>query len=51
MRFLDVPGEVNLRTIARAELAYAKAEAGSTSPVHATLDAAASGRSSGLRCD
>ena len=31
MRFLDGPDEVHLRTIARAELARAKAEAGSTS--------------------
>ena len=32
MRVLDGPDEVHLRTIARAELARAKAEAGSTSP-------------------
>jgi len=32
MRFLDGPDEVHLRTIARAELARAKADAGSTSP-------------------
>ena len=32
MRFLDGPDEVHLRTIARAELARAKAAAGSTSP-------------------
>ena len=31
MRFLDGPDEVHLRTIARAELARAKAGAGSTS--------------------
>ena len=31
MRFLDGPDEVHLRTIARAELARAKATAGSTS--------------------
>jgi acyl-CoA dehydrogenase len=32
MRFLDGPDEVHLRTIARAELARAKADAGSTGP-------------------
>jgi len=32
MRFLDGPDEVHLRTIARAELARARADAGSTSP-------------------
>jgi len=32
MRFLDGPDEVHLRTIARAELARARANAGSTSP-------------------
>ena len=32
LRFLDGPDEVHLRTIARAELARAKAAAGSTSP-------------------
>ncbi|MDE2627339.1 MAG: acyl-CoA dehydrogenase family protein [Burkholderiales bacterium] len=32
LRFLDGPDEVHLRTVARAELARARAEAGSTSP-------------------